>query len=143
MHRRGYGSGAEGVESVIWSCMAEVLLYVHRNRRDIRDGSPGRPPRLSHTQLLSSCGLGCTAGGTELEQKMLTSSVGLVFEEVGEEEMPPVLSSSVSHVFEEVGEKEMPTVLSSTVGLVFEEMGEEENVDCVEFICWSCIRGSG
>ena len=28
-----------------------VLRYVHRNRRLIRDGSPGRPPRLSH----SSC----------------------------------------------------------------------------------------
>ena len=26
----------------------EVLLYVHRNRRFIRDGSPERPPRLSH-----------------------------------------------------------------------------------------------
>ena len=25
------------------------LLYVHRNRRFIRDGSPGRPPRLSHS----------------------------------------------------------------------------------------------
>ena len=25
-----------------------VLLYVHRNRRLIRDGSPGRLPRLSH-----------------------------------------------------------------------------------------------
>ena len=24
--------------------VAEVLLYVHRNRRLIRDGSPGRPP---------------------------------------------------------------------------------------------------
>ena len=32
--------------------VAEVLLYVHRNRRFIRDGSPGHPPRLS--QLLSS-----------------------------------------------------------------------------------------
>ena len=30
-----------------------MLLYVHRNRRLIRDGSPGRPPRLSH----SSCAL--------------------------------------------------------------------------------------
>ena len=29
--------------------VAEVLLYVHRNRRFIRDGSPGRPPRLSHS----------------------------------------------------------------------------------------------
>ena len=27
----------------------EVLLYVHRNCRLIRDGSPGRPPRLSHS----------------------------------------------------------------------------------------------
>ena len=26
----------------------EVLLYGHRNRRLIRDGSPGRPPQLSH-----------------------------------------------------------------------------------------------
>ena len=27
----------------------EGLLYVHRNRMLIRDESPGRPPRLSHT----------------------------------------------------------------------------------------------
>ena len=27
----------------------EVLLYVHRNRRLIRDGSPKQPPRLSHS----------------------------------------------------------------------------------------------
>ena len=27
----------------------EVFLYVHRYRRFIRDGSPGRPPRLSHS----------------------------------------------------------------------------------------------
>ena len=33
--------------------LVEVLLYVHRNRRFIRDGTPGRPPRLL-TQLLSS-----------------------------------------------------------------------------------------
>ena len=31
------------------SMMVEVLLYVHRNCRLIRDGSPGRPPRLSHS----------------------------------------------------------------------------------------------
>ena len=31
------------------SWLVEVLLYVHRNRRFIRDGSPGRPPRLSHS----------------------------------------------------------------------------------------------
>ena len=29
--------------------LVEVLLYIHRNRRFIRDGSPGRPPRLSHS----------------------------------------------------------------------------------------------
>ena len=28
---------------------SSVLLYVHRNRRFIRDGSPGRPPRLLHS----------------------------------------------------------------------------------------------
>ena len=34
-----------------WWGVVEVLLYVHRNSRlitNIRDGSPGRPPRLSH-----------------------------------------------------------------------------------------------
>ena len=31
------------------SFVVEVLLYVHRNRRFIRVGSPGRPPRLSHS----------------------------------------------------------------------------------------------
>ena len=51
----------------LWLCedsfnpFVEVLLYVHRNRRFIRDGSPGRPPRLSHSSwalnavLLSKC----------------------------------------------------------------------------------------
>ena len=29
--------------------VVEVLLYVRRNRRLIRDGSPGRPPQLSHS----------------------------------------------------------------------------------------------
>ena len=29
--------------------LTEVLLYVHRNRRFIRDGSPGRPLLLSHS----------------------------------------------------------------------------------------------
>ena len=34
----------------ICSCwLVEGLLYVHGNRRFIRDGSPGRPPRLSHS----------------------------------------------------------------------------------------------
>ena len=31
-------------------------LYVHRNRRLIRDGSPGRPPRLSHSSWALQCG---------------------------------------------------------------------------------------
>ena len=35
------------------SCsLVEVLLYVHRNRRLIRAGSPGRPPRLTFTQMM-------------------------------------------------------------------------------------------
>ena len=34
----------------------EMLLYVQRNRRLIRDGSPGRPPRLSHSsRALGNC----------------------------------------------------------------------------------------
>ena len=39
--------------SILWDCppclVVEVLLYIHRNRRVIRDGSPGRPPRLSYS----------------------------------------------------------------------------------------------
>ena len=34
---------------------AEVLLYVHRSRRLIRDGSLGRPPRLSHSSWALDC----------------------------------------------------------------------------------------
>ena len=34
---------------VVVVVVVAVLLYVHRNRRLIRDGSPGRPPRLSHS----------------------------------------------------------------------------------------------
>ena len=30
-------------------CMVRCLLYVHRNRRLMRDGNPGGPPRLSHS----------------------------------------------------------------------------------------------
>ena len=42
--------GTSGLQEVV-----EVLLYVHRNRSLIRDGSPGRPPRLSYSsQVLSS-----------------------------------------------------------------------------------------
>ena len=33
----------------VWLCVVGVLLYVHRNRRFIRDWSPGRPPRLWHS----------------------------------------------------------------------------------------------
>ena len=35
--------------SVLKPRFSSVLLYAHRNRRLIRDGSPGRPPRLSHS----------------------------------------------------------------------------------------------
>ena len=34
------------------SYLVEVLLYAHRNRRFIRDGSQGRPPRHSHSSEL-------------------------------------------------------------------------------------------
>ena len=38
------------------SCwLAEVSLYIHRNRRLIRDGSPGQPPRLSHSSRALLC----------------------------------------------------------------------------------------
>ena len=40
----------------IWH-VVEVLLYVHTNRRFIRDGSPGRPPRLSHSSWALRCGI--------------------------------------------------------------------------------------
>ena len=40
--------GQGNLERDTTGCSVEVLLYVHRNRRFIRDGSPGRPPRLSH-----------------------------------------------------------------------------------------------
>ena len=50
------------LENLILNEVVEELLYVHRNRRFIRDGSPGRPPRLSHSSwplflnlLLSWC----------------------------------------------------------------------------------------
>ena len=38
---------ADGLFGVV--VVVEMLLYVHRNRRLFRDGSPGRPPRLSHS----------------------------------------------------------------------------------------------
>ena len=56
-----FGTGAQDVhldfhtapELCMGRGLVEVLLYVHRNCRFIRDGSPGCPPRLSH----SSCAL--------------------------------------------------------------------------------------
>ena len=50
----GRGGGGVGVlrktfrVDSIQMCIAEVSLYVHKNRRFISDGSPGRPPRF-HT----------------------------------------------------------------------------------------------
>ena len=55
------GTGAQDVHlhfhtaPELWFCpwwWWSVLLDVHRNRRLIRDGSPGRPPRLSHSSSL-------------------------------------------------------------------------------------------
>ena len=45
----GWGESAEPSTRDIPTIVVEVLIYVHRNRRFIRDGSPGRPPRLSHS----------------------------------------------------------------------------------------------
>ena len=45
--------GGGGLTSI--AADVEVLLYVHRNRMLIRDGSPGRPPRLSHSSLIARC----------------------------------------------------------------------------------------
>ena len=43
-----------------------VLLYVHKKRRLIRDGSPGRPPRLSHSSwALAAYWLKCCFTSTE------------------------------------------------------------------------------
>ena len=51
--QRGKDSGEKRntnpVPSLQLSKFDSVLLYVHRNRRLIRDGSPGRPPPLSHS----------------------------------------------------------------------------------------------
>ena len=60
-HREWCNIMKQHCSSVITSILAWVLLYVHRNRRLIRDGSPGRPPRLSHSfwALLST--FTCTA----------------------------------------------------------------------------------
>ena len=38
-----------GVKQILLYQCCWVLLYVHRNRRLIRDRSPGQPPRLSHS----------------------------------------------------------------------------------------------
>ena len=66
--------------------MVEVLLYVHRNRRLIRDRSPGRPPRLSHSSwaLYTMIWLKCCFTSTE--------SVGLLG--TGCPGCPPSLSHS-------------------------------------------------
>ena len=47
--------------------IAEVLLYIHRTRRFIRDGSPGWPPRLSHSSwaLCPSWLVECCVTSTE------------------------------------------------------------------------------
>ena len=50
-------SSSRGCNSTLWRMLVEVLLYVHRNRRFIRDGIRDGEPRTStstFTQLLSS-----------------------------------------------------------------------------------------
>ena len=72
------------VSTLPWLKLVEALLYVHRNRRCIRDGSPGRPPRLSHTSwtqfalpLTTAC-FGCSCkprppGGGDVAQAVWTA----------------------------------------------------------------------
>ena len=49
------------LHGLILALLVEVLLYVHRKRRFIRDGRPRRPPRLSHTSwALMSLSLLCS-----------------------------------------------------------------------------------
>ena len=75
---------SEGVTVVV-----EVLLYVHRNRRLTRDGSPGRPPRHSDsswvlrvtvalhsafwisTEVVTACFSWCMAGATNASGETL------------------------------------------------------------------------
>ena len=44
---KGDGDDDDDEEEVV--VVVEVSLYFHRNRRFIRDGSQGRPPRFSHS----------------------------------------------------------------------------------------------
>ena len=37
------------MNTILWLCWSWSVLYVHGNRRLIRDRSPGRPPPLSHS----------------------------------------------------------------------------------------------
>ena len=41
--------GVFAAAAVVVVVVVEVLLYVLTNRKFIRDGSSGRPPRLSHS----------------------------------------------------------------------------------------------
>ena len=52
------------------------LLYVHRNRRLIRDGSPRRPPRLSHSSwaLLSLSQFSCLYSGMHSDLSLSQTS---------------------------------------------------------------------
>ena len=38
----------------VWGNVDDMLLYIHRNHRLIRDRSPGRPPQLSHSSWAQS-----------------------------------------------------------------------------------------
>ena len=62
--------------------VVEVLLYVHRNRRLIRDGRPERPPRLSYSSwtlgfMLTLCRFKLQYWSCD-SLKTLLSSVNLV-----------------------------------------------------------------
>ena len=52
-----------------------VLLYVHRNRRLIRDGSPERPPRLSHSSWDLIERVSRLTGDYTIQQHLLTAVI--------------------------------------------------------------------
>ena len=52
IHQNALPCGSPSYDTAVvvdWALVGWVLLYVRRNHRLIRDGSPGRPPRFSHS----------------------------------------------------------------------------------------------
>ena len=74
--------------------VVEVLLYVHRNRRLIRDGSPGRPPRLLHSSWAVQGGLAHRQG--HLMEDCATTRCGTARAQASATPLPPPTTSPSS-----------------------------------------------